>query len=41
LVELRNVRAELFDLSERIGAAEDVLSRTDIRAPLAGTVVGL
>ena len=41
LVELRNVRAELFDLSERIRAAEDVLSRTDIRAPLAGTVVGL
>jgi HlyD family type I secretion membrane fusion protein len=41
LVELRNVRAELFDLSERIRAAEDVLGRTDIRAPLAGTVVGL
>jgi len=41
LVELRNVRAELFDLSERIREAEDVLSRTDIRAPLAGTVVGL
>jgi len=41
VVELRDVQAELFDLVERISTAEDVLGRTDIRAPLAGTVVGL
>ena len=41
VAELREVQAELFDLAERIRAAEDVLGRTDIRAPLAGTVVGL
>ena len=39
--ELREVQSELFDLSERIGAARDVLSRTEIRAPLDGTVVNL
>ncbi len=37
--ELRDVQAELFDLEERQRAAEDVLGRTVIRAPLAGTVV--
>jgi len=41
VAELREVQAELFDLAERIRAAEDVLGRTDIRAPLAGTVVSL
>lgn len=39
--ELRDVQTELFDLSERLSAARDVLSRTEIRAPLAGTIVGL
>jgi len=39
--ELRKVQAELYDLNERVRAAEDVLARTDIRAPLAGTVVDL
>jgi len=39
--ELREVQTELFELAERISAAEDVLKRTEIRAPLEGTVVGL
>lgn len=39
--ELRNVQTELFDLEERIHSAEDVLLRTNIRAPLDGTIVGL
>lgn len=39
--QLRDVQSELFDLSERIAAAEDVLNRTSIIAPLAGTIVGL
>lgn len=39
--ELREVQTELFDLTERMGAARDVLSRTEIRAPLDGTVVNL
>ena len=41
VVQLREVQSELFDLAERIRAAEDVLRRTEIRAPQAGTVVGL
>ncbi len=41
VAELRDVQGEQFDLAERIRAAEDVLGRTDIRAPLDGTVVGL
>ena len=39
--ELRKAQAELYDLHERLRAAEDVLARTEIRAPLAGTVVDL
>jgi HlyD family type I secretion membrane fusion protein len=39
--ELRKVQADLYDLYERLRAAEDVLARTGIRAPLAGTVVDL
>jgi HlyD family type I secretion membrane fusion protein len=38
---LRDAQAELFDLAERLNAAEDVLRRTEIRAPLDGTIVGL
>ena len=41
VLQLRETQAELFDLAERIRAAEDVLQRIDIRAPLAGTIVGL
>ncbi len=39
--ELRKAQAELYDLDERLRAARDVLARTEIRAPLAGTVVDL
>jgi membrane fusion protein, type I secretion system len=39
--ELREVESTLFDLQEKILAAEDVLARTDIRVPVDGTVVGL
>lgn len=39
--ELRDVEAQLDDLGERLSASGDVLSRTEIRAPIAGTVVGL
>lgn len=39
--ELRKAQAELYDLNERLRAAEDVLARTEIRAPLDGTVVDL
>ncbi len=38
---LREVQTLVFDLEERMRAEEDVLSRTVIRAPLAGTVVNL
>ena len=39
--ELRDVQAELDDLAERIRAADDVLTRTVIAAPVSGTVVDL
>ena len=39
--ELRTTQTELFDLEERIRSAEDVMLRTNIRAPLDGTIVGL
>ncbi len=39
--QLREVQASLFDIAERINAARDVLSRTEIRATLAGTIVDL
>lgn len=39
--ELRDVEAQLDDLKERLSASGDVLTRTEIRAPIAGTVVGL
>ncbi len=39
--ELRKVQAEIYALNERVRAAGDVLARTDIRAPRAGTVVDL
>ncbi|CAB5089399.1 Type I secretion membrane fusion protein, HlyD family [Olavius algarvensis associated proteobacterium Delta 3] len=38
---LRDTQAELVDVSERLKAAEDILVRTDIRAPQAGVVMGL
>ncbi|MCI0431962.1 MAG: HlyD family type I secretion periplasmic adaptor subunit [Rhodospirillales bacterium] len=39
--ELQEVERELFQLEQQIAAAEDVLSRTEIRAPLSGRVVEL
>lgn len=39
--ELRATQTELFDLEERVRSAEDVLTRTDIKSPLDGTIVGL
>jgi HlyD family type I secretion membrane fusion protein len=38
---LRDEQNNLFDLAERIRAAEDVLNRVEIRSPLNGAVVGL
>jgi len=39
--ELKTVQSELFDLRERLAAADNVLSRIEIRSPVAGTVVGM
>jgi HlyD family type I secretion membrane fusion protein len=39
--ELRSTQTELYDLEELLRSAEDVLGRTNILAPLAGTIVGL
>ncbi len=39
--QLRTARADIYDLNERIRAAEDVQNRTDIVSPINGTVVGL
>lgn len=41
VAELRDVQAEIFDLEEQTRASEDVLSRTEIRAPTNGYVVNL
>jgi HlyD family type I secretion membrane fusion protein len=41
VAELRDVQADLLALEEQIRAAEDVLQRTVITAPMDGTVVGL
>ena len=37
----REVQASMFDIDERLNAARDVLSRTEIRATQAGAVVAL
>src|SRR5690606_23094500 len=39
--ELRDVQAEIADLEQQRRAAEDVLTRTVIRAPASGKVVNL
>ncbi|WVT76635.1 HlyD family type I secretion periplasmic adaptor subunit (plasmid) [Sinorhizobium chiapasense] len=41
VAELSKVEAELFDLQQQLRAAEDVLARADIRAPVDGVVMGL
>jgi HlyD family type I secretion membrane fusion protein len=38
--ELKTVQAEIFDLRERLNAAEHVFDQTEVRAPVAGIVVG-
>jgi HlyD family secretion protein/epimerase transport system membrane fusion protein len=39
--ELSDVQAQLVDTEEELDAAQDVLRRQDVRAPIAGTVVDL
>jgi HlyD family type I secretion membrane fusion protein len=39
--ELRGVETQVDDIREQIGAAEDVVTRAKIRAPVAGTIVAL
>ena len=39
--ELREVEASLSDVLPKLNAAQDMLARTEIRAPATGTVVGL
>lgn len=41
IAELRDVQQQLFDLKERIGAAEHVVNHIEVRAPVPGRVVGL
>ncbi len=41
LSELRETQQKLAEAKERVKAAQDMLDRTDIRAPLPGTVVDL
>jgi HlyD family type I secretion membrane fusion protein len=41
VADLKETQAELTDLSQRLKAAEDLLARTEIRAPVGGTVVAL
>lgn len=39
--ELRDTQVTLSDLEEQLRAAEDVMKRIDIRAPIAGQITGL
>lgn len=39
--QLRDTQAEQFDLTERIRSAQDILRRTEIRAPIDGKIVAL
>jgi HlyD family type I secretion membrane fusion protein len=39
--DLREVQSQLFESGQRLRAAEDILERTEIRAPQTGYVVGL
>jgi HlyD family type I secretion membrane fusion protein len=39
--ELRDIQTQLYDFKEQMRAAEDVLRRTAVRTPIAGTIVDL
>ncbi len=39
--ELRDVQAKAYQLSRELTAAQDILTRTQVRSPIAGTVVNL
>jgi len=39
--QLSATQSEMFDLAEQIRASQDKLVRTEVRAPIAGTVVSL
>ena len=39
--QLRETQNEIYELNEKLRAAKDVLDRTDVRAPITGTIVGL
>ncbi len=39
--ELRMTRARAYELAQKLAAAADVMGRTEIRSPIAGTVVAL
>lgn len=41
VAELEENQADIFDLTARLVAAQDVITRTEVRAPRAGKVVGL
>ncbi len=41
VAKLREVQERIFGLEERLVAAEDVLGRTEVRAPSAGIVMGM
>ncbi|MEP4486834.1 MAG: HlyD family type I secretion periplasmic adaptor subunit [Halioglobus sp.] len=41
LAQLRDIQGDILELNERLGAAKDVLARTDIIAPSHGTIVGI
>jgi HlyD family secretion protein len=41
LAELRDLQGTILELTERLVAAQDILTRTDITAPIRGTIVGL
>ena len=39
--QLRDVRSRIYELEQKLAAAEDVVRRTEIRSPINGVVVGL
>jgi len=41
VAELRDIQERIFGLEERLVAADDVLGRTEIRAPSSGIVMGM